>query len=382
MSADRNGFDETVVGEVLDMARFPTTALAVHSGEAMVVESLEDPRLTSHERAAYNRHGFQSELCVPLIVGDQVVGLIDLFDTKPRDYAAYIDYLRSVGQLVAGAIRNALLVEELERRNATLAELVELGRSATGSSGLEALARAAGPRIVSLLGAAGCQLFTLQRGELRCVLTYENGAYRDDQTGTVLDLALFPSTRDALQAREMLVIASPRDPRLSDGERRLYRESGTASEVCVPLVVEDRVVGLLDVYDHRERDYAEHREFLLTAAQTLAGAFGNTLLLDELGQSNETLSLLNEIAGAIGASLDITAIAAAAVDRLRNIVPFDRGIVALHRGDHLFDVVYATQPRPADMPETLALPMAAPLLARLLEDGVVALELPADLPPG
>ena len=201
VSADRTGFDETVVGEVLDMARFPTTALAVHSGEAMVVESLEDPRLTSHERAAYNRHGFQSECACRSSCGDQVVGLVDLFDTKPRDYAAYIDYLRSVAQIVAGAIRNALLVEELERRNATLAELVELGRSATGSSGLEALARVAGPRIVSLLGAAGCQLFTLRRGELRCVLTYGNGAYRDDQAGTVLDLALFPSTRDALQAR-------------------------------------------------------------------------------------------------------------------------------------------------------------------------------------
>jgi diguanylate cyclase (GGDEF)-like protein/excisionase family DNA binding protein len=316
VSADLNGFDEHVVGEVLNVDRFPATALALHSGAPMIVGSLDDPRLTDFERANYAVHGFQSNVCVPLVMDDKVIGLIDLFDVRPRDYGAFIDYLRSVGRIAAGAIKNALLVSELEQRNDALAELVELGRFVAGRADLDALVRAAGPRLVALMGAAGCQLFTVEDGCLRCVLTYESGEYQDDDLGVPLDLDLFPSTRDALDRREVLVITSPRDERLSDYERELYRESGTVSEICVPLTVEDRVVGLLDVYDHRERDYSEHRDFLVTAARTLAGAFGNALLLERLGRSNDMLNLLLESGLEIGSTLDLDAVLESVARRL------------------------------------------------------------------
>ena len=49
--------------------------------------------------------GFQSELCIPLVSGDRVIGLIDVFDTRPRDYGEYLDFLKSVGQMAAGSDR-------------------------------------------------------------------------------------------------------------------------------------------------------------------------------------------------------------------------------------------------------------------------------------
>ena len=108
----------------------------------------------------------------------------------------------------------------------------------------------------------------------------------------------------AIAERTALVIESPDDPRLSDYERELYRESGTQSEICVPLVLEDRVVGLLDVYDHRRRDYAEHRDFLLRVGQMMAGAFENALLMERLEESNQTLALLVESGIEFGATLE------------------------------------------------------------------------------
>ena len=316
VSADLNGFDEQVVGDVLDVGRFPATALAVHSGEPMIISSLSDPRLTAYERENYAAYGFQSELCIPLVVGERVIGLIDVFDTKPRDYAAFLDYLRSVGQMAAGAIENALLVEELERRNAALAELVELGRAVSGAADLDDMVRSVGPRIVDLMGAAGCRLFAMQDERLRCILTYENGVYEDAHVGRPLDLDQFPSTRDALERREVLVIPSPDDERLSDHERELYGESGSASEICVPLAVEDRVVGLLELYDTRRRDYAEYRDFLVNAAQTLAGAFENAMLLERLEQSNAMLNLLVESGLEFGATLELDPVLQSVARRL------------------------------------------------------------------
>ena len=303
VSADLDGFDETAAGQVLDMVKFPATAMAVQSGKAMAVHRLDDPRLTATERGNLAQHGFESEFCIPLVAGDRVIGLIDVFDIRPRDYGEYADFLRTVGQMVAGAVQNALLVDELEHRNAALAELVELGKVVSGAGGLDDLVRAVGPRVVDVVDATGCQIFAARDGFLHCLLTYEDGAYEDDFVGSPLDIDRFPSTKEAMEQRETLVIESPDDPRLSDYERALYGEAGSYSEICVPLFVDERVVGLLDVYDRRRRDYAEHRDFLTNVGQIVAAAFAQAALVDRLEETNRTLNLLVESGLEFGATL-------------------------------------------------------------------------------
>jgi len=305
VSADLGGLDPTVVGHVLDIDKFPATAIAVRSGEIMTVTSLDDPRLTEQEREDMGEWGFQSELCIPLVSGERVIGLIDVFDKRPRDYGEYLDFLKSVGQMAAGAIENALLVAELERRNTALAELVELGKVVSGAGGLDELVRAVGSRVVAVVGAQGCQVFRLQDDMLHCVVTYDSGAYLDDYAPAPLSLGLFPSTVAAIERREALVIQTPDDPRLSDYERELYRESGSQSEVCVPLRAGQDVVGLLDVYDDRPRDYAEHVDFLMSVGQIVAGAFANAFLVERLEGANRTLKLLVESGIELGGTLEL-----------------------------------------------------------------------------
>ncbi|MBE0528822.1 MAG: GAF domain-containing protein, partial [Thermoleophilia bacterium] len=304
VSADRDGLDASVVGDVLDIDRFPATAMAVRSGQAMAIASRDDPRLTDDERRDMATHGFESELCIPLLGGDRVIGLIDVFDTRPRDYGEYLDFLRSVGQTAAGAIENALLLDKLERRNTTLAELVELGRAASGAGGLSELVRAVAPRLVDVMEADGCQVFILRDETPFSILTYDNGEFLDDGVERPLDLDLFPSIRAAIAAKTALVIESPEGPRPRQRERSLYSESGSQSEIYVPLVLDERVVGLLDVYDHRRRDYAEYRDFLLRVGQLMAGALENALLVERLEESNQTLALLVESGIEFGATLD------------------------------------------------------------------------------
>ena len=304
VSADRDGLDTSVVGDVLDIGRFPATALALSTGDPTAIADLDDPRLTDEERQDMAEHGYQSELCIPLVGGEGVIGLIDVFDTRPRDYAECLEFLRSVGRTAAGLIENALVRDQLEHRSAALSALVEIGTAASSAGGLTDLVRAIGPRVVELMEADGCQVFILRGDFLHRVLTYDNGDFLDGFADEPLELSLFPGTRAAIEEKTALVIESPEDPRLSDYERERYRGSGSQSEICVPLVLEDRVVGLLDVYDHRRRDYAEHRDFLLRVGQMMAGTFENALLMERLAESNQTLGLLVESGMEFGATLD------------------------------------------------------------------------------
>ena len=58
---------------------------------------------------------------------DQVVGLIDVFDVRERDYNDVRWFLPEAGRTVADALRNADLLAGLRRGNTALRELVELG---------------------------------------------------------------------------------------------------------------------------------------------------------------------------------------------------------------------------------------------------------------
>ena len=49
-----------------------------------------------------------------LLAGERVIGLIDVFDKRPRDYGDYLDFVKSVGRLAAGAIENVMLLERLQ----------------------------------------------------------------------------------------------------------------------------------------------------------------------------------------------------------------------------------------------------------------------------
>jgi diguanylate cyclase (GGDEF)-like protein/excisionase family DNA binding protein len=319
VSADQNGFDKSVVGKVLKLSKFPATAEAIARREILITASLDDPRLTDEEREDYSEYGYQSNLSIPLAVGDRVIGLIDVFDTRPRDFTEYLDFLKTVGQTAAGAIENAMLVHELEQRNTVLDELVELGGLVSGAGDLDHLVRTVAQRLVEVMHATGCQIFQLQGERLHCLVTYDGGEFDEAYADRPLDLDLFPSTRECIATGDALVISSPDDPRLSDHERRLYAEADSKSEICLPLIVDERCVGLLDVYDTRERDYAEYMEFFRSVGQLVGGAFANAVLVEQLEDGNIRLGMLVDSGLELGATLDMNEILSTVARRLCDV---------------------------------------------------------------
>ncbi len=92
--------------------------------------------------------------------------------------------------------------------------------------------------------ADGCQVFILQERDavLRAHLRRRRVPRRLRRHGRSTS-SCSPAPGSASTEKTALIIESPDDPRLSSYERGLYADSGTQSEICVPLVLEDRVVG-------------------------------------------------------------------------------------------------------------------------------------------
>ena len=315
-SVDDRGSDHDAIGTIVPVASYPVVDMAIRTREPLVVASLDDPRITEQERRDYAEWGFQSMVSIPLSSGEEVVGVVDVFDTRKRDYGKYLDFFRTVGQIIAGAIRNARLLAELTTRNHELAELVEMGRLATSVGGVMPLLRSLTARVCEVVDAAGCQVFAPERDGLRCLFTWEDGAPCAAAVGRLLDLERFPMTRRALELRHTLVVASPEQTGLSEAERRHYRETEWRSDIVVPLTVDERLIGLLEVYDRRARDYGEHNDFLRQAAQVLAGALGNAQLLERLERANVQLGHLVDAGLEFGSTLDTDVVLRSVAQRL------------------------------------------------------------------
>ena len=108
-------FNESWVGQEFRLEDWPCDRLAVETRRAVVVRSLDDPRLSAAEREEMRRYGHPSWVSLPLIARDKVIGLVDLLDRVEREFTdEEIAIAEAVSQLVALAMEHAQLYQEVK----------------------------------------------------------------------------------------------------------------------------------------------------------------------------------------------------------------------------------------------------------------------------
>ena len=314
---DRDGVVDPWIGWTGDIRDFPNTATALARRELLVIAGLDDPRLSDHERERYAEFNYQSEICVPLVVAGEPIGFLDIFDTRPRDFVEVAGFLQSFAPVLARTTQNALLLRELEQRNAALRDLVTLGELVAVTSDVGELLRLVALRLLVTLQAASCDIYQIDGGELVQLVSVGPEGFNDADNGWRAPLAHYPGFAAALQDGEPWVIGSPADPRLSAYEIDWYARYGLKSSLSIPLMVDGKAIAVVDIEDTRERAYTEHLDFMRSVGQLLAGAFEKALLLERLEEGNRELRQLVDAGLEFGASLEMDEVLRSVASRMR-----------------------------------------------------------------
>ena len=305
------------------LREFPINVMAIKERRVCVIASLDDPALSPERRASLEKWGYQSQLCAPLVVRDAVIGILELSDHVPRDFGEHLELIEGLAHVAGRALDNAVLFEEIRRRNVILHELVEFGALVTGADDLVTLLRAAAKRLVEVLDAADCDVFTLEGDHLLSRVSYDRDGYDETAVGHTLRLDDFAGVTAAIQSQEIRTVASPDDPGLDPDERLIFEEWGFQSCLSLPLVVDGVVKGLVDIYDDRPNDFAEYVDFLQTVGQLLAGALDKARLLDSVEDSNRDLRELVDSGLEFGSSLELDEVLGSVAARLRGVADAD-----------------------------------------------------------
>ncbi len=269
---------------------------ALSTREPVFIASPADPRLSAAEREDMRRWREQAMLIVPLVARDEVIGLVEISETRegrtitPEQIATVV----AVCRLIAMALHDADTMHAQEARARRLASLFESSRAvasaATMEEALAVVARCAG----EVFGVSECVAYEHDpdRDAVVARAMWERTPSGWDRLGEPSHLAEDPMSRGVLESGQpFLGLLS--DPLLDPVSRADLEEWGEQSCLTVPMQSVDGPMGLLNLWDkEQERTYTQGEMALATALAELAGeAVRNARLLRRLRSLSESDSL-------------------------------------------------------------------------------------------
>lgn len=369
--------DETFPGTEYLLRDFAVARRAVQQGEPIAVKDIaQDQRLSDAERAEDALWNFRAVLEIPLMNSGETVGLASIFDTKPREFA-HFELLRGLGQIAAQAIANARVHRMLDANAARLKLINEAGLELASSLDLTRVLTATARRLNAAASVDCCSIYMLHGDELRCEASVRDGVIDEGWVRRAHKIDDWRASRLAIESRSVVSVARADDPRLSDVERLGMTDSGRKSALIAPIIVENRVVGVAELFEtERERVFAADEIATVEAICRVAGlALANAELYRDLGLRNHESELLNRIAAKAGASLETPTIADATVEELGSLVEFTEACLVLKTQEDAWDVVYATPALATENGAAFAGPLLKDLHERLVGERVVAIDL-------
>jgi sigma-B regulation protein RsbU (phosphoserine phosphatase) len=226
-----------------------------------------------------------SELAVPLIVKNRVIGVIDI-ESEQLNYfrPEHLHLLTLTASRVSQAIENARLYTRVARQAQTLKVLNEISRELTSILELDALFSRIGELLKRIVD---FQFFTIwitneQTGHLESRFATRFGEHIEVHEKLPVDRGLV-----GLAISEQRLVSAP-DVRKDLRYYQVNRE--TRSEFIVPLIYKNRVIGVLDLEHTRTHSFTEdHERAMTTLAAQIAISIENARLYQRVTQQEQRL---------------------------------------------------------------------------------------------
>jgi signal transduction histidine kinase len=254
----------------------------IESGKPITIQDLSrDPRLT---RSAVREADLKSLLVVPLCVKEKALGTIFLVSRQLREFTnAEIELLLTAGHQIGMAVENARLFQEERRRAEQFRVIAEVSRKITSILNIDQIL----DQVVHLIQEA----FQYDHVGIATIegdyAVYQVGAGpiwdNPDYKFKPARLKIGSEGLTGHAAKTGEAIYSPdvrKDPRFINME-----DSGTLSELTVPITAKGKIIGVLDAQSQHLNAFDESDQVMLQSlADQAAVAIENARLYEQARQ--------------------------------------------------------------------------------------------------
>ena len=256
------------------------TGQAAQSRQAVLIDDVtQDPAYIS---AVPN---VRSELAVPLITKNRVIGVIDLEARDPGYFnEEHSRLLTLVASRIASVIENAQLYTRTTRQARILLLLNEIARELSSILNVDELLSRVAELLRKLIDYQMFSILLLDSSGEKLQHRFSLRFHENTPLKREVSLGQGIIGHAAQTGQAILV------PDVSKDSRYLAANPETQSELAVPLIYKDKVIGVLDL-EHTRRGFFtdDHRRTMMTLAAQVAIAIENARLYEEIARQERRL---------------------------------------------------------------------------------------------
>ncbi|HNO31715.1 MAG TPA: GAF domain-containing protein, partial [Anaerolineales bacterium] len=245
----------------------------------------------------------RSEAALPLKVSDRILGVLDVQSTRP--FAFSKDNLRSLHILadqLAVAVANTELFAETQEHLSQHRLLHHITSTAASGTTLEEALESAVNGLQVTLGGDRVTILLADR-EKNVLEVKASVGYAEDVTSIQVEIGKGVTGWVATHRRSLRIKDVTNDPRY------IPISANTRSELAVPLVYRNELLGVLNVESEQVDAYSDNDEEMLgTLGGSLAAIIANARLLEQIRMQSERERVIYDVTSKIRRSTDIQSI--------------------------------------------------------------------------
>jgi sigma-B regulation protein RsbU (phosphoserine phosphatase) len=253
----------------------------------------------------------KGEAALPLRVGEQIVGVLDVQSTAPYAFSeSNLRTLQILADQLAIAVINSELFAETQEHLAQHRLLHHITTTAASGTTLDEALESAVNGLQVTLGGDRVSILLADR-EKKVIDVKAAVGYAPDVFELSIPVGTGITGWAAAQKRSLRINNVQEDTRYIEGS------TNTKSEMAIPMVYRSEVLGVLNVESEQLNAYTETDEELLgTLGGSLAAIIANARLLDQIRAQAERERVLFEITDKIRRTTDLQTILTTTVSEL------------------------------------------------------------------
>ncbi|MCI0427521.1 MAG: GAF domain-containing protein [Nitrospiraceae bacterium] len=249
----------------------------------------DDPRFKFFHNLPEDRH--QAFASVPIMAKKEVVGVINVQHKRPKRYRPdELALLSTIANQVGGAIENARLYDQMQRKALQVETLSQVSETVASSRLIKDVLQLLVTMTAQMMNSKICSIMLLDEasGELRIAATQSlSEQYRRKPN---LKVGQSISGRAVKERRPIIVVdvSTDRDYMYPD----MAKKEGLCSLVSVPMMVRDKALGVINSYTSVPHVFTSEEVKLLQAiANQAAIAIEHTTLVEKSYEMQEALAV-------------------------------------------------------------------------------------------
>lgn len=229
---------------------------------ALAREAFRDHRYKAFSELEEDR--YQSMLSVPLVAGDQAIGVINIRTDQPHEYSrSQILLLERIAEQVANAIMNSRLYRQMQLQVSHLSTLSEVSRSITSGMYLDEILNLIVAMTAESMKFKIVTVMFLDEEKQELVIRATQSTSNEYLQKPNLKLGESLAGKAISERRPIAVLDVKKTPgyRYPD----LARKEGLCSMISVPLCLRDKCIGVINCYTEKPHVFSDEQISVLMA---------------------------------------------------------------------------------------------------------------------